>query len=91
MKNKIRRFKDYKDPYVVIIGDNEAENDLISINIRGNKQLKNSPLELNGWRVYCRYSNQVGYRDTETALLTVLESAEAVQEAQAAAQAATEG
>ena len=53
--------------------------------------LKNIPLELNGWRVYCRYSNQVGYRDTETALLTVLESAEAVQEAQAAAQAATEG
>ena len=45
MKNKIRRFKDYKDPYVVIIGDNEAENDLISINIRGNKQLKNIPLD----------------------------------------------
>ena len=45
MKNKIRRFKDYKDPYVVIIGDSEAENEQVSINIRGNKQLKNVPLD----------------------------------------------
>ena len=45
MKNKIRKFKDYKDPYVVIIGDSEAENEQVSINIRGNKQLKNVPLD----------------------------------------------
>ena len=45
MKNKIRRCKDYKDPYVVVIGDSEAENNTVSINIRGNKQLKNVPLD----------------------------------------------
>ncbi|MBQ8960035.1 MAG: threonine--tRNA ligase [Ruminococcus sp.] len=45
MKNKIRKFKDMKDPYVVIIGDSEAENEQVSINIRGNKQLKNVPLD----------------------------------------------
>ena len=45
MKNKIRKFKDFKDPYVVIIGDSEAENEQVSINIRGNKQLKNVPLD----------------------------------------------
>ena len=35
-------------------------------------QLKNIPLELNGWKVYCRYSNRSGYTDTDTALLTVI-------------------
>ena len=45
MKNKIKKFKDFKDPYVVIIGDSEAANEQVSINIRGNKQLKNVPLD----------------------------------------------
>ena len=45
MKNKIRKFKDFKDPYVVIIGDSEAENEQVSINIRGNKQANGVPLE----------------------------------------------
>ena len=34
-------------------------------------QLKNIPYEANGWRVYCRYSNNNGYSDTKTALITV--------------------
>ncbi len=35
--------------------------------------LKQIPLELNGWRVYCRYSNPKGYTDTGSALITVLD------------------
>ncbi len=34
-------------------------------------QLKNIPYAANGWRVYCRYSNNNGYADTKTALITV--------------------
>lgn len=34
-------------------------------------KLYNIPLEMNGWRVYCRYSNKVGHTDTKTALITV--------------------
>ena len=34
-------------------------------------RLQNIPYELNGWRVYCRYSNNDGYTDTKTALITV--------------------
>lgn len=34
-------------------------------------QLKNIPYAANGWRVYCRYSNNNGYSDTKTALITV--------------------
>ena len=44
MKNKIRRYKDYKDPYVIVLGDSEAQNETVSINIRGNKKLNNVPL-----------------------------------------------
>ena len=34
-------------------------------------KLLNIPYELNGWRVYCRYSNRVGSVDSATALITV--------------------
>ncbi len=34
-------------------------------------QLKNIPAELNGWSVYCRYSNNNGTTDTATAKITV--------------------
>lgn len=34
-------------------------------------QLSNIPLEMNGWRVYCRYSNSNGYVDTKSATITV--------------------
>ena len=33
--------------------------------------LRNVPAELNGWRVYCRYSNDAGFTNTRTALITV--------------------
>ena len=34
-------------------------------------QLKNIPAELNGWSVYCRYSNNSGTTDTASAKITV--------------------
>ncbi len=45
MKTKIKKFKNYKEPYVLVLGDNEAENNTVSINIRGNKKLNNVPLD----------------------------------------------
>ena len=39
MNNKIKKFKNYKDPYIVIVGDNEAANNTVSVNIRGNKKM----------------------------------------------------
>ncbi len=45
MKNKIKKFKNYKDPYIIVLGDSEAENETVSINIRGNKKLNNVPLD----------------------------------------------
>ena len=34
-------------------------------------RLRNIPAELNGWRVYCRFSNNVGATNTLSALITV--------------------
>ena len=34
-------------------------------------KLENIPLEANGWKVYCRYTNSAGSTDTASALLTV--------------------
>ena len=46
MKEKIKKFKNYKDPYIVVIGDKEAAEGTVSINVRGsNKQIQNVPLE----------------------------------------------
>lgn len=45
MKNKIKRFRNYRDPYIIVLGDNEREQNTVSINIRGNKQLNNVPLD----------------------------------------------
>ncbi len=45
MKEKIKTFKNYKDPYILVLGDQEAENSTVSINIRGNKQLHGVPLD----------------------------------------------
>ena len=33
--------------------------------------LKNIPVELNGWKVYCRFTNKNGYVNSETAKITV--------------------
>ncbi len=45
MKNKIKKFKNFKDPYILILGDQEAENNTVSVNLRGNKQMKDVPLD----------------------------------------------
>ena len=45
MNNKIKKFKSYKDPYIVVVGDNEAANNTVSVNIRGNKKMNNVPLD----------------------------------------------
>ncbi|MCR5403694.1 MAG: threonine--tRNA ligase [Butyrivibrio sp.] len=46
MKEKIKKYKNYKDPYILVIGDREAAENTVSINVRGsNKQIQNVPLE----------------------------------------------
>ena len=45
MKEKIKNFKNYKDPYVVVVGDKEAAENTVSINIRGNKKLNDVPVD----------------------------------------------
>lgn len=42
MRNKIKEFKLMKDPYILVVGDKEVENNTVSINVRGsNKQIPN--------------------------------------------------
>ena len=46
MKDKIKNFKHYKDPYILVVGDREAEENTVSINVRGsNRQIQNVPLD----------------------------------------------
>jgi len=46
MREKIKGFKHYKDPYILVLGDKEAEENTVSINVRGtNEQLKDVPLD----------------------------------------------
>ena len=46
MKEKIKNFKHYKDPYILVVGDREAEENTVSINVRGsNRQIQNVPLD----------------------------------------------
>ena len=46
MKEKIKKYKNYKDPYIIVLGDKEAEENTVSINVRGsNKQIQNVSLE----------------------------------------------
>lgn len=40
-----KAYRGYRDPYVLVLGNNEAENHTVSINIRGNKQMKDVPLD----------------------------------------------
>ena len=44
MKTKIKGFKKYKEPYILILGDKEAEDETVSVNVRGNKQMNGVPL-----------------------------------------------
>ncbi|MBR2257060.1 MAG: threonine--tRNA ligase [Blautia sp.] len=45
MKEKIKNFRKYKDPYIIVIGDKEAAQRTVSVNIRGNKAMNDVPLE----------------------------------------------
>lgn len=45
MKEKIKFCKTYRDPYTLVVGDREMAEGTVSINIRGNKQLQNVPLD----------------------------------------------
>ena len=45
MKTKIKGFKKYKEPYILVLGDKEAEEETVSANIRGNKQMNGIPLK----------------------------------------------
>ena len=46
MKLKIREYKQYKDPYILVLGDKEAAENTVSVNIRGlNKQIQDVPLD----------------------------------------------
>ena len=47
MKEKIKKYKNYKDPYIIVLGDKEAEENTVSINVRGsNQQIRNVPLDV---------------------------------------------
>ena len=54
-----------------------------TMEIRGgdisNLELRNIPLEADGWRVYCRYSNDSGYVDTGRATIHVTPNPNAAQ------------
>ncbi|MCR5720050.1 MAG: threonine--tRNA ligase, partial [Lachnospiraceae bacterium] len=46
MRNKIKDFKQKKDPYILVLGDKEAEENTVSVNFRGgNRQVNNIPLD----------------------------------------------
>ncbi len=46
MKEKIKRYKNYKDPFIIVLGDKEAAERTVSINVRGsNRQIQNVPLD----------------------------------------------
>ena len=46
MKEKIKKYKNFKDPYILVLGDREAAENTVSINMRGsNRQLNNIPIE----------------------------------------------
>ena len=45
MNNKIKKFRQYKDPYILVVGDKEAETDTLSVSMRGSSnQLHDIPL-----------------------------------------------
>ncbi len=44
MKTKIKTFHNYRDPYILVLGDKEAAEGTVSINIRGNKKLNDVPI-----------------------------------------------
>ena len=55
---------------------------------QGTMQLQNIPLNANGWKVYCRYSNNSGTADTKMATITVQGGTQAPAAADSTASAA---
>lgn len=45
MKEKIKGFHAYKNPYIVIVGDKEVADRTVSVTIRGNKKMNGIPLD----------------------------------------------
>ncbi|MBQ3864527.1 MAG: threonine--tRNA ligase, partial [Clostridia bacterium] len=46
MKEKIKTYKNYKDPYILVVGDKEAAEGTVSVNMRGNnRQIHDIPLD----------------------------------------------
>lgn len=46
MKEKIKAYKNCKAPYIIVLGDKEASENTVSVNVRGsNKQIQNVPLD----------------------------------------------
>ena len=47
MKNKIRHHKEERAPYVLVLGDKEAENSTVSVSVRGKEQsVRDVPLDV---------------------------------------------
>lgn len=45
MKEKIKNYKQFKTPYILVLGDRETADQTVSLNVRGsNKQIQNVPL-----------------------------------------------
>ncbi len=45
MKEKIKQFHNYRDPYIVVVGDREAEEKTVAVTLRGNKKMNGVPLD----------------------------------------------
>lgn len=45
MNKKIKNFRNYRVPYVAVVGNNEVNNDTVAINVRGGKQMKDISLD----------------------------------------------
>jgi len=71
MNKKIRAHKNGKVPYIVIVGDEEAANGTVSINIRDGAQIHGIPLE--SFVSMCRYMN-------ESKTLSLIQNPDEIQE-----------
>ncbi len=57
MNNKIKNYKHYKVPYVVVIGNEEVENKTVSINLRDGRQVHG--IKIADFVKMCNYMNRV--------------------------------
>ena len=56
MRDKIKQFHTARDPFIIILGDKEAENRSVSITARGNKKMNDVPLD--DFVALCRKLNE---------------------------------